>query len=178
MPRGVYIDAEDTLLARLRRRIAPLNKPVLNVGAAQNSHPSTDENVLKDAIETMGGSGGTGSYYVVGILGFTRSVTISSSGTSYMSVANAADAGRVIIDYRAVQNGNTQWGTLDLTLLDDGSTVEVRHTKAIPNGEAGVGVNFTGSTGGSPTLHIILTITGTGATGDITFKCTGRTVPV
>lgn len=149
-------------------RRAPLTK--LAAGGYQERHaraPMTEAEVGL-AVETIADGGG-----VVGVLPGRIDVEIADNSTQNVTLGAVAAITAAFIDYHCTRAGSTQWGMIEIVILDDGSTVEYVSDPRWQSGEAGVGLAIAGDISGG-NLRLNLTTDASGGAAD--FRATYRTI--
>lgn len=161
----------EKLLARiLRGELPSLIRPAAPGGRDLGSHPPVTEDVITAALETVADEPGGG---IPGILPGRIDQELADNSITYIIMGAVISISRAIIDYHCIRDGDTEWGMVDLALMDDGSTVNKISEPRWDSSESGCGLTFAGDVSGG-NLRLKITTSNTGAAAD--FRASYRTI--
>lgn len=166
------ISGEKELLRLLRGELKPLIVPAAPGRRDIGTHPPVTEAVIESALTTIADEGGGGG--IPGVLPGRIDQSLADNTTTNIVLGAVTAISRAIIDYHSIRSTDTEWGQIDLAVLQDGSTVEKLADRSWPSAESGCGLTIAGDVSGG-NLRLNITTSSTGNAAD--FRATYRTVP-
>lgn len=160
--------SEDQVLELLRRP-APLLGRLQTAGYQDRGRQAPfTEDEFEQVAETLADDGG-----IPGALSGRVDQSLADNATTNIVLAATADISSAFIKYHCTRSTDTEWGLIEVVILQDGSTVEVIPDPRWPSAESGCGLTISGDISGG-NLRLVITTSSTGAAAD--FRATWHTV--
>ena len=160
--------SEDQVLQLLRRPAPPLGRLAAAGYQDRGRQAPFTENEFTVVAEDLADDGG-----IPGALSGRLDQSLADNATTNITLGAIADITAAFIDYHCIRSTDTEWGQIQVVLLQDGSTVEVFKDQHWPSGQSSCGLTISGDVSGG-NLRLVITTSSTGSAAD--FRATFRTV--